>query len=271
MAFGKRVSPPASRDKAAVATPATATKVRCTSSLFIERATRLKEHLDRVLVQATAIITAIRQGVSIDAQGFDIGLEPESFPIDIGGFAHHFNFERDGRLKHSVYVYSRADGVLDRTAQLHLLDLTSAIMRLNTMYALAHKDDALAVALHAKASRGDIDRVVVLAGFLSAMLGNMIDMAYATQNGGRTPSSDQMYRKLDACGHAAHRAMLDPEMFDALAPKFDWPLMLVEAEEDDQAGQLFVNQVYLPADIAGQMRQMLVREQANAMAGRAAA
>lgn len=260
MSFGKR--PPGTSGPAKTSsTPAG--NVPMASPAFIARAVELKLHVELVLRDATLVAEAIRNATGIDGSAYST-FAPDSFPLRIAGLDRHFNFMRDGKMRHAVYAYSRPGGALDRTAQLHLFELATAAKALNAICVDALRDDALAVALQSATVRDNVDRIIVLSGHFAALLENLEASTMARNGGQRLPRLDGMQQRLDEWEARIKDAMLDSQRAESLAPDIGWPVFLYETEADDHEGQLVVNHVYLPKELAGPVMQAMAREQAKA-------
>lgn len=251
MPFGKRTAsaPTPLRPNA----PAVSV-VPLTHPVFGERVGLLLADMKRVLSEAAVLAGRINTGELLDASSFNSVFEPESYPINIAAFSRHFNFQRDGRLRHAVFCYLSPDEALDRTAQLHLLELTTAISSFNTLCFDSHQEGALQIAFQSKTARDSVDRAIVLSSYFCGVLDNLIyQNAAATAKAGtkaRETDPVRMQRCIDDWSTKAKQAMLAKDRFDFYLPVVPAPILLAETEVADHAGQVVVNQVYLPVELA---------------------
>ena len=144
--------------------------------------------------------------------------------------------------------------VLDRKAQLHLLDLTTAVFEFNKLSIRGLEDDALSIALQSPAARRGIDKAIVLSALISALLQNLLYqqsvLARRDDVQGRKLDPNRMKVCLDDWLAKAQREMLAADRFAAHLPELPPAPSIVEVEIGDHAGQVVVNQVYLPAELS---------------------
>lgn len=255
MAFGKRVMLAASRLAPGVTQPlaAVGAVVPLTHPDFAERIKLLLADIARLNTETIGLAHAISTG---DRPWIapSRGITPDAFPLDISGFGRHFNFQREGKLRHGVLCYAIEMETLDRKAQLHLLEMTTAILAFNKLCIRGFEDDALSIVMHSPAAAQGIDKTIVMTSLFCALLQNLL-----YQNAVMTGSVGQPIRKVEASRMKnclddwfgkARRAMLAPHRFDEMMPDIPSPAILADADIADHRGQLVVNHVYLPFDLA---------------------
>jgi hypothetical protein len=258
MAFGKRVAPvpsglsagPRDAGVAHSATPA----MPMTHPEFTERIRLLLADLSQLNTHCISMADALRDGER-PRTDLSRGLVPEAFPFDISSFARHFNFQREGKLRHSVLCYTLESDMLDRKAQLHLLEATTAIMAFNRLCVRGYEDDALSIVMNSPPAMQGIDKTIVMSSLFCGLLQNLLyqQSVLAGRDGVQVRKFDPARMKTcieDWLGKA-RRAMLAPDTYAALMPDLPSPAILAEADIADHPGQLVVNQVYLPVDLAG--------------------
>jgi hypothetical protein len=280
MAFGKRnggVASPTSTpnlarrasDRVAAAVPAApvapvAAVLPMARADFLERIGQLKEHVEEMFLQAVVVAESIKEGGRINDRGFASAIERKAHPICIAGFSRHFNFMLDGKLQHGVVAFAREGKVVDPQAQLLLFELATTVIRFNAMCWEAYDDGALTMALQSQTSRGDIDRIIALSGTMTGLIDNLVAGEASLEATGRPVPAEAARQKLYGWLNRAREAMVEPARFEALAPKLAWPVSVVEMGVADHAGQLVVNHVYLPEQLAKPIMETMAREQAKA-------
>ena len=251
MSFGKRAVPAHLQPRPA-AKPSP--PVPLTKPDFTERVGLLLADMTRVLAEATAMAKLIRGGERLNTAAYHGSLTTETFPIVISGFDRHFNFQRDGKLKHSVYCYLLPGDVLDRKAQLHLLEMTTAIHSFNTLCVAGHDDDALPIALQSHTARDSVDKTIVISAFFCATLQNLLyQQAILTGSPAekkRGPDAARMKKNLADWSIKAKQVMIAKDRYDYHFPDVVAPVGMAEPEIAEHLGQLVVNHVYLPVELA---------------------
>lgn len=234
--------------------PTQALQVPLTNPAFAARVGLLIADMTRVLGEATTLAKLIRSGERLDTAAFHGAIAPETFPINIAGFNRHFNFQRDGKLKHGVYCYVLPGDALDRKAQLHLLEMTTAIHSFNTLCIAGHEDDALPIALQSHGARDSLDKAIVMSAHFCATLHNLLYqhtvLSGSPEQKKRGPDAAKMTKTIVEWNTKAKQSMLLKDRFNFHYPDVAVPVILAEAETVDHQGQLVVNQVYLPVELA---------------------
>lgn len=254
MAFRKRIALAASRQEPEEAQqPGSSAAVRLTHPEFADRIRLLLADIARMNSDTIAIARVLGSG-EVPSIECSRGITPGAFPLDITDFGRHFNFQREGKLRHGVLCYALDDGTLDRKAQLHLLEMSTAILAFNKLCIRAFEDDALPIVLHSPAAMHGIDKTIVMTSLLCGLLQNLLYqsavMAGSVGQPIRKVEASRMKNCLDDWLGKARRAMLAPNRFAELLPDLPAPAILAEADIADHRGQLVVNQVYLPVDLA---------------------
>jgi hypothetical protein len=255
MAFGKRIALAASQPAPGVGqqSPKPAAAVLLTHPEFADRTKLLLADIARINTDAIAMARAIGSGETprIDRSH---GITAEAFPLDVSGFGRHFNFQREGKLRHGVLCYALGDDTLAREAQLHLLEMTTAILAFNKLCIRGFEDDALSIVLHSPAAMQGIDKTIVMTSLFCGLLQNLLyqnaAMAGSVGQPIRKVEASRMKNCLDDWLGKARRAMLAPDRFEQMMPDVPSPALLAEADIADHRGQLVLNQVYLPVDLA---------------------
>lgn len=254
MGFGKRKIPPSGAR--ATGAEATALAGAVPESSVEQRVGALLHSLLRCLTQSAELAGAISRMEMLDADRFGPQYRTQQYPIDIVDFADHFAFGAAGKPMHSVfaYMYPPAMGSFDNSAQVALLDLTTAVLHVNSLCFEGHRDGALGVAVQSPAMREAVDGVIVRAAFFVAFFENLLaSLPHYTgtpEQRAKPFDLEAMRRVLDGRLEIARGAMLDPTRLDALLPNSRWPHLGVELGMPDHAGQQIVNEVYLPKDLA---------------------
>ncbi len=276
MAFGKRTevantgarpaprpAPPSTQPSASPSAPA----VPLTNPAFAARLGLLIADLTRVRGEATAIAKLIRSGARLDTAAFHGAIAPETFPINVAGFSRHFNFQRDGKLKHGVYCYVLPGDVLDRKAQLHLLEMATAIHSFNTMCIASHEENALPIALQSPGARDSVDKVIVMSAHFCGTLHNLVYqqavLSGSPEQKKKGPDAAKMKQTIAEWSVKAKQAMLAKDRFDFHYPDVAGPVFIAETETADHQGQLVVNQVYLPVELAQPVMAKMAAAQAR--------
>lgn len=288
MGFGKRQTPPGSfatkpsapldvsiAAPASQAAPGNVAPEKpvppLTSPVLVERFAALRDHLNYIHAQASELAEAIVERRPLAPTALDIGFDVTRAPISIHQFERHFHHRADGRLQHGCYGVMHPS---DRSSyqpklQLSMLDMTSAITKINMRYAMASKDDALTIALQSPAFTTELDCVIVLSAVIGTLIDTMIRVQPLYEASARGEPADFQFdadkERLARAIARARTSMLDPAALQSLIPALPWPMLGVEMGADDHEGQIVFNEVYFPEVYAKPLMARVAQMQAEAM------
>lgn len=274
MAFGKRKTPPGGGDiKLAISAPPPSIE----PGPYEERLTALRGIMDRCLTQAAELAGSIERMEMLDASRFGPATRNDQYPIDISDMAACFSWGSGSDRRHAVFAFAFPEGpngpqiaaaldTCDTRAQLALLDLATEIVRINTTCRTASLDGVLGVAIQSPAMRQSVDRVIVPAAFFSGFFEAMLIAQPAPGTSSTPVDLERLRHAIERRLAVARRAMLAPEQFEELVPAKRWPLVGLELGCRDHEGQRFVNEVYLPKELAEPVMATLAGMQTEAMA-----
>jgi hypothetical protein len=220
------------------------------SKLAAQRLIDFSETMFAFLGQTIEIADAIRTGGSIELKGWDVDLQPEVTPIDIRVLDDYFTLVEKGRTYHPTYGYALPESPTrpDDGAQLHLHQLTSRIVELNTFCQLAARDDALAVALQLPELPELVDRILVGTAHFTAYFQNLALIKAHAPSALSTIDFAPLLENVERRRLLANDKMLAPEKFEAYVPFGPWPCIGVETLTPSTTEARFPNKVYFPQD-----------------------
>jgi hypothetical protein len=253
MPFGKRKTPPPGKpaDRDGLSQPQPARPQASQSRL-----TLLRDAMDRCLTQAAELAALVQRMDMLDASRFGPQWRRDQYPIAITDLGELFALGAGtpAQRSHALYAYSYPphEEDPDRSAQGHLHDLTSAIVRINAMCFEGHRDGALGVVLQSPAMHAQIDGAIVRAAFFSAFFENMLAEpapADAALNAGAA-DFERLHGVLARRLTVARDAMLAASRLEALVPNRRWPFIGVELGYGPHVGERTIDEVYFPKDLA---------------------
>lgn len=277
MAFGKRKTPPGNGEHNATTR---CPPLHAEPSPIKERLGALRAIMDRCLTQAAELAGAIERMEMLDASRFGPATRHDQYPIDISDLASHFSWGAGSHRLNAVYAYAYPAGPsgpelaaalegCDTRAQLNLLDLATDILQINATCSAANREGVLGVAVQSPGIRETVDRVIVPAAFFSGFFESMLiaQPKFSGAAGERDKPLDLARLKavMERRLAVARNAMLAPERYDDLVPNKRWPIVGLELGCHDHEGQRFLNEVYLPKELAEPVLAKLAEAQADAM------
>ncbi|MEZ5776442.1 MAG: hypothetical protein R3D33_17570 [Hyphomicrobiaceae bacterium] len=239
------------------------------------RVADLGEELDRFFRSLVRFSLAIRLSKSLERDASAAGLDPESYPIDIGGFDKLFCYWEGGQPRYAFYLYlypGRETG--DPNCQVHLYETMKLLAGLNRMVIEAVRAGQSGALKNDPIFQRRLDRALVLTAYYATFFENM----KATEGLFRPGSEGERpveFRALKASFQRrfleAEQAMFEPADIERHVLQRRWPYLGIEATYLDHPGQAFIHKVYFPQSFAGVVRSHATRTAAQAVSGTAIA